>query len=263
MKPLHIVFNRSAALTLRGALAMAGRDEAVVGFPDCLEYGPINSDFAARVTWCDEVLDCSDWEDMAADLGGFWDLALDSSRERMVWFTPRSAPCYCNYLEWLRRNGDAPAKIIDLTDVWTGDEASNRRRHVHPPGVMSEEEFLKYRLWDMAQLLEADRRTRDLALWEQLRQENAPLRALEDGRLISVPIGYFDAQILSHIGDDWIRGALVAGYFWGEMFGERMELVIQTGDLLPFARLRDLIEAGILKKRGDIWDNRAFEVRRA
>lgn len=39
---LHIVFDPSAAASLRDALRQAGRDERVVSLSDCLSFGPIN-----------------------------------------------------------------------------------------------------------------------------------------------------------------------------------------------------------------------------
>ena len=39
---LHVVMSLSAPGSLRQALRAAGREDRVVGFPDCLACGPIN-----------------------------------------------------------------------------------------------------------------------------------------------------------------------------------------------------------------------------
>ncbi len=269
MKPLHIVFNMSAAGSLRQALALMGRDEDVIGFIDSLEYGPVqSSDISARARWVEDNLEWTDWSELADDIEAFWRAALDARRERIVWFCPRSVPDYCNFLEWLSRNGGQPCDIIDLSDVWfEADDGSKRRWLVPPLGVIRSERFVEWQLIERRRPLSPEQSVRGTQLWDRLLRENAPLRVIQAEELVSVSIDYFDNQLMAYASGDWKKVQLIVGTFLGDMFyagmdnDERPGQVIQTGDILPFSRLRALVEAGRLACQGDFEEGNSYLVR--
>lgn len=94
-----------------------------------------------------------------------------------------------------------------------------------------------------------------VAEWRRLKAENAPLRIVEKEQLVSAPITYFDDEIISRASNDWKKAAFV--------IGETMAMRIDkhVSDLLLWARVHALVEAGVLELRGDISHIHSTEVR--
>jgi len=125
---------------------------------------------------------------------------------------------------------------------------------LHPEIIASE------KLWDLAEPLQTGTRTRYLDLWRQLRDENAPLRIIEGGNLVSAPISFFDSLLMSHASDDWQKVARIVGEV---LVTELDDGVFQTGDLVLAARVNALVESGRLECRGKSpLEMRFSEVRR-
>ncbi len=81
--------------------------------------------------------------------------------------------------------------------------------------------------------------------WERLVQENAPLRAVENGRLISVPAEYYDETILENTPEKETCAAFVVGRTLGKH---------AINDCFIFARICALAACGkleILQKGGN------------
>ncbi|WP_409566621.1 DUF3658 domain-containing protein [Methylobacterium sp. E-005] len=49
------------------------------------------------------------------------------------------------------------------------------------------------------------------AAWAALRNQDAPLRIVRDGRLVSAPLTHFDAVLISQATRDWEVAAKVIG----------------------------------------------------
>src|SRR5688572_7445470 len=194
---LHITFSASGAGLLRQALRRylgeAPRDDRVVVLVDDLQYGPIGpADPARRLDWMIKNLHVHaiKWSWLPDSVRRFWAQALEFDTPT-VWFSKRSAKEYAGFLEWVDRAGERPYQVIDVSEARftsrTGDSillVSISR--VHPE------------LWDMQALLQIAtplspaERAEYLQHWQKLRKENAALRVLEDGRLVSVDEAHFD-----------------------------------------------------------------------
>jgi hypothetical protein len=77
----------------------------------------------------------------------------------------------------LERDGEQPFQLVDLTDASfpsKGDSGTLIQAPVTP--LIHDYQFSGARLWDRAAPLRAEDRARWLALWDQLRRENAPFR---------------------------------------------------------------------------------------
>ncbi len=81
---------------------------------------------------------------------------------------------------------------------------------------------------------EADRLAQQ---WERLVAENAPLRVLENGKIVSADLSYYDAAILSNVPAEETIAARVIG---------RTLADCRVSDEFVFARLRALAAAGEL-----------------
>lgn len=233
---------------------------------DDLSFGPINPpDIKVRSAWVEEELGYTDWETLAPELDTFWSESLADRPRRIVWVSRRCTMEFCGFLEWLRRNGERPCEIVDLTDTVFPDGGDSGGLIPAPwIGLIHDHQFAGARLWDLAKPLTAEARAAWLSLWDQLRSENAPLRVLTPEGLVSAPLSFFDDQILGYVGEEWGKAARVVGYFLYESAYESFSPagVRQTGDMVPIARLAGLAETGRIEARGDFHELQGCTVRR-
>jgi hypothetical protein len=242
--PLHVVFTPSGAGSLRQALADAGHDDEVVSLFDCLSFGPINPpDMSLRSKWVEQELGRTGWDDIGRDSGTFWREALSPGRRMVAWLSRRSAMEYAGFLEWLWRMGASPCEVIDLSEITIS----------RPPvlaislGMVSADTICREKLWDLAEPLQATARHQYRDLWQRLRSENAPLRVIEGGELMSAPISFFDTRLMSYVTSDWQKVAMVIGQ---TLAAEMDDEVIQVGDLVLAARVGAMAQSGLLEIQG-------------
>jgi hypothetical protein len=242
---LHIAFGYSAAADLRSALA--GREAAVARFSDDLSYGPINPlDTFLRRAWIDQNLGF-DNPDITDDEETFWAKILEEDTSRIAWFSRRSAAEYCAFLEYLRRLGGRPTQVVDTTDV-----RDDRGEFFQSTAVIPADYILRSNLVSRARDADAIFRADCRALWEALRTDNTTLRIVDQNlSLSSVPIGFYDEQLLSLASSGWRPMARIVG----EMLADGAE-----SDLLLFSRLYFLLDAGALVARES--DKRHPDVKR-
>ncbi len=263
-RPLHVVFGLSAAGSLREAIRVSGLPDEVIGFIDDFSCGPTDStDTVARQDFVDEVLNYEVGDD-AEQIESFWQSALDASRSRIVWLSRWSAAEYCNFLAWLERSGDTSFELVDLTETRLPSRRDPRvLKPVECTALVGAEQFVQHRLWDRARAPSSDDLSEWKALWACLRAEGAPLRVIEPEGLVSAPLSYFDEDLKSRIGAEWVNASLVVGEVMGAMMFDsfREGGVYQCGDRVLFSRLRTLVEHGLLEKKGRLTGAR-FQVRR-
>lgn len=77
-------------------------------------------------------------------------------------------------------------------------------------------------------------------IWRSLVFENAPLRAIINGCVISVPIEFYDFTLLANISEEPIR--------IGQLIGKIIGQVPGVGDCLLYLRIEALIQSGELIK---------------
>ncbi|WP_020177722.1 DUF3658 domain-containing protein [Methylopila sp. M107] len=260
----HVVFSPSTRGSLLQALKTAGRPEDnVVALFDDLRCGPLEPfDPEARERWLNDEADYGLepgfvrlWHDE------FSSQALDPGHRLVVWTTRRAPQDWVGYLAWLTRLGDAPADVIDISDIvfegtdWQG--VPWRRRQ--PVPLITPAHFIHYGLFDLARAITPDDRKDALAEWRRLGEENGAFRAVRDGRLTSLPLTAFDDQLVAAASTTFRKAAFVIGTVLGEMHSREDWPV---GDLALSARLRTLVEDGRLEAQGDPYGSiRFFEVR--
>ena len=258
---LHIVFNPSAASGLRDALRQVGRNDRVICLFDDLSFGPISPpDSELRWKWVEEELGYTDWEEIVGEATSFWAEACSVTHRKVAWLSRRSAQEYSGFLEWLWRVGEEPIQVVDLTDTRVlGSQNGEAHRYLaislaclHPNQIIENDLLASAKIWTPA--VHAQYRQ----LWERLRTENARLRILTQGKLVSAPICYFDPLLLSHVTAQYQKATLIIAKaltaFWDSTY-------IQTGDLVLAARLRALANAGAIESQGDLFQLRHSEVR--
>jgi Protein of unknown function/Domain of unknown function (DUF1835) len=249
---LHVVFTPSGASLLQRALEEAGCDDRVVCLFDCLSFGPINPpDMSSRSKWVESELGGTDWDSVGLDTETFWHEALSPGCEKVAWFTRRSAMEYAGFLEWLWRAGDTPCEVVDLSDVRICRR--NKDGSLRSPtlaialGMLDPGTIRCHKLRELAEPLQAITRERYRSLWQRLRSENAPLRVIEGGELVSAPISFFDAQLMSYVTNDWQKVAKIIGK---ALVAENDDEAIQVGDKVLAARVDAMARSGRLEIQG-------------
>jgi hypothetical protein len=248
---LHVVFTPSGASLLQQALEDAGCDGQVVCLFDCLSFGPINPpDMSLRSKWVESELGETDWDSIGLDTDTFWHEAVSPYCRKVAWLSRRSAMEYAGFLEWLWRMGELPCEVVDLSEVMISRPAQGPTR---PPvlamslGMLNPDRIGRDKLWDLAEPLQQSMRRRYRDLWQRLRSENAPLRVIDGGELVSAPISFFDTRLMSYLTNDWQKVATVVGQ---TLAAEMDDEVLQVGDMLLAARINAMVESGRLEIQG-------------
>jgi hypothetical protein len=249
----HFVFTDSGAGCLVEASREAGRDDHVIASSDAMNLGPINpADPSLRTKWVETEFGWTDWSSSTTESKRLWDETLFPNHRKIAWLSRRSAAEYAGFLDWLWRLGEAPCEIVDMTDV----EVSYRPEHGPPRGpvlamslaLLSHHTIRKNKFWDLAEPLQATARRRYHDLWRQLRSENAQLRVIDSGKLVSAPITFFDAELLSYAKPDWQK---VSNIFAQMLLSEANDTVIQIDQMLVTGRIHAMAASGILELRGE------------
>jgi hypothetical protein len=247
------------AENLRDTLRNAGRDERVIGLPDDLRFGPIDSDdLSLRAKWIRNELGLTGWDDIAAESEWFWQQALSPDHRTVAWLSRRSAREYAGFLEWLRRWGDRPCEIVDLTDLQL-PQFSERGSVTAPVASLAQivfEDIYDDDLFEQIEVLPTTTRCKYQALWQQLRDENAALRILKTDALVSSPISFFDTVLMSQAIENWRKVARVVAMTL------HLEAEGHVSDLFLAARVNALVASGHLERQGrSAVDMRRCEVR--
>lgn len=261
---LHIVFGDAGADDLREALARLGRDDQVVEFPDDLGFGPIAPpDPPVRAQWMAENLDENGWRETVPFVEKFWADVLLPSSKHIVWFSRRVTRDYAGFLEYLWRVGDRPCEVIDLTETRIVPRCDDGRvyqeRRAVCVGLLNARAFIDHDLLSRAAPLSDDARAVYRTQWEKLRQENASLRIVTpDLALASVPLTYFDAELLKTIQPRFLKSARIIG----EVMSRSCDAdIYDVGDFFLSRRLLALAKAGLIEAAGDLRRIRHSEVR--
>jgi hypothetical protein len=199
---LHIAFGYSVAGSLRAAF---GPNANVARFSDDLSVGPINPvEASGRRTWIDAHIGY-DNPDITEDERAFWPRALDPTASRIAWFSRRNAHEYCGFLEYLRRLGNMPTDIVDVTDVQDEDGEYFRSVGSIPTQYIAQIAIKR-------RSLTAKDRADFLTLWNRMRADDAELRVLTgDLSLSSKSLSHYDESLAVLTGDSWRSMALVLG----------------------------------------------------
>jgi hypothetical protein len=252
---LHIVFIDVGAPDLREALTRLGRDDRVVAFSDNLSFGPIApSDPALRAQWIAQELDEPGWKEIVPQVEQFWADVLAPEQKHVVWFSRRETRDYAGFLEYLRRIGDRPCEMVDLTETLivprTEDGRVYPQRRAICVGIMNADAFIDHDLLSRAVPLDDDSRARYLAEWENLRRENASLRIVTpELKLTSVPLTYFDAELLQGIRPTFLKSARIIGEVMSRSWDAD---IYDVGDFFLSRRLMALAKAGLIESQGNL-----------
>lgn len=222
---------------------MAGRSEKVVSFADDLSFGPINpADPVIRVAWARDHLAWTDRNYIVEASREFWPQVLAPGPSKTLWTSRRSVMEFTGFLECVRRLGENSFDVIDLADCTTVDP------FIHAPtlSALNARIICSERLFDRHKPLDKAVLEGHSEVWSDLRKENAPLRTLVGGKLKSVPISFFDEELLAHANSEWQSSMKVVGQV---LAAEDEWAWDRCSDIVLRSRIEALIQKGILESR--------------
>ncbi|BCM19586.1 DUF3658 domain-containing protein [Mesorhizobium sp. J8] len=251
-KPVvHVVFNMSAAGSLRHALAHMGRHETVIGLPDDLSFGPIDPPaIDLRARWMEDVLGFERRPDLEQEADQFWRRATDRDVAAVAWVCRRSAMEFAGFLEFVSRIGDHPFRAVDVTEVEFAprpDRSESTPWRTVSFGHVPADNIVKERLTERQAILTEQELQAYRGLWKRLRAENAPFRVVSDHSLQSAPITFFDKAVATHVTDDWRKCSYVVANCLGALWDDGT----YCGDLVLWSRVRALADEGVFEMGGD------------
>jgi hypothetical protein len=237
---------------LRDGKPLGGKSEDVIGLSFALDIGDIASsvidasrrDLIVRMfganPW-DELHNLNDsinryLDDCVSDLNKLMTRARAGEPVR-IWYS--DAPySMCGFYEtvYQLRNCECPVSAVRLPD-YTIPVGEREVKPVTSWGEISPGE-LAYYLPLESEIPNATRKAM-ITEWEKLKQENAPLRVVINGRLQGVGMDFYDGFIRKEIPD----GTFKVGQLIGLVLG-RYQLGI--GDWLIARRIEKMIESGEL-----------------
>lgn len=238
---LHVVFGSSPAGILRRALFELDLQDNVLDLMDVLNVGPIATDNPdVRGEWLNSELGEYDWRELAREDAKLPIKSIQHESRLVAWYAPNRAESFAGFQWWLSQIDRKPVSIMSVPDLhFQGTDAI--------VSLVGQE----------IELSEEDR-DRHQAEWRTLRNENASLRIVQDGILVSAPLDYFDKLILGFVSSEWRPAMRVVGDAFYTIGVETDHFI---DDLFTFSRLRALSRLGGVEWDGDISDRRGSKVR--
>lgn len=245
---LHVTFGQSAAHSLRLALKRLNVLEEVAPLIDDFTMGPLDpGDAEQRAAWEREELYDDDPIATSEDTLEFANRISNWPGRLIVWMSSRSARELCGLHELLWRLPNANLHLIDVATVEFGPTSPYDDGRDF--AIMRDERIVELGLIDTAKPVGDVARASYRNRWQQLREENAPLRVLNDNGLVSVPIDYFDERLRRLVTDDWQLGARIVGNLLGDLSRGRYREF--SSDIFLFERLFRLLDTDELEGQPD------------
>ena len=183
------------------------------------------------------------WDWLTESNAEFWDDLAGETGERLIWLVPASNSELAGYLAYLDRFADVRAEVVRPIDYLQPHPRYGPHLGL---GSMNAEELADAFANAPRSSIEADRQL--ASRWSKLVEENALLRIVDDGALVSAPIDHYDRFILDATPADWTRAVRVVGDALGATFDEQVRV---NSDML-FSRLAALVRSGAIEAQGDV-----------
>ncbi|WP_342166571.1 DUF3658 domain-containing protein [Methylobacterium sp. SD21] len=257
---VHVTWGVSRADTIRDALRSQRDDARVIALSGALNYGPINPpDPDVRHAWLKAVLRPDPYADQR-EAEEPWAEATSARVHPVYWVCRSDAAEHASFLEFAFRMNGRPFDVIDATDLDFVTRDGVRRPW--SLGIMRREDIVASGLKDKRRVFSRAECAAAAAAWAALRSEDAPLRIVRDGRLVSAPLTHFDAALISQATADWEVAAKVIGRTMQHLAVEVDPPGQAVSDIVLFGRIQALGDAGGLEIKGPGPGLRDYEVRK-
>jgi hypothetical protein len=197
---IHVAWGASRSGSVRDALRRQGCGARVIALTDTLSLGPIDTlDPGARAAWF-EANTIRDDEPVEAkiDHETSWIEATADDAYPVYWVCLADAVEHAAFLAFASRMAGRPFDLIDATglDLTTIDGISP----IWSLGLLRPEDIVASGLSERRRPFSGAESDAAVAAWSRLQRENAPVRIVRDGRLVSVPLTQFDAALIGQAG---------------------------------------------------------------
>ncbi len=226
------------------ALRPTRSGDCVVSLGDDLSWGPIGGGIDRRIAYFDRECPIpGGWQWLREAHAEFSAAVSGWTGDLLIWLGSGSACEQAGYLAYLHQFQDRPADVLRPDDYLEPHPVYGPAGAI---GVLSPEQ--------MTDVLEHARKrpvADDSGLigrWRELEAEDALLRIVADGRLVSAPVDHFDRFIIAAAGSEWKPAARVVADALGGTFDAR--LWVPTDFL--FSRVANLAKSGALEAQGDV-----------
>ncbi len=259
---VHVAWGVSRAESIRDALRLQGCGTRVIALTYALSLGPIDPpDPEARRAWfaAHTRMTGDPWTE-GANAETPWTEATASSVHPVYWVCLSDAVEHAGFLEFASRMGGRPFDIVDATGLAIATEGG-----IAPAwslGLLRPEDIVASGLSGKRRPFTKAESDAALADWSQLRRENAPLRVVRDGRLVSAPLTHFDAVLMAQAAAESEMLIKLVGRVLNHLSFEVDPPGQGCSDELLFARILVLGDAGALDVTGSGPGMRDYEVRR-
>ena len=248
-KIVHVAWGESRAETVRNVLRLLGIEARVIALSGILSVGPLDPlGSTSRQAWARANLrgdnPDEDWNESEAT----WAEAISTEIRPVYWVCFSDPAEHASFLAFASRMSDQPFDIVDATGITVS--APGVTSPIWSLGQVRPTEIVKSNIYARRRpVLPAEREAASVA-WSRLQRENAPLRIMRKGRLVSVPMTHFDAVLIGQTRPSWI---LVV-----KLIARTLDYLIDgtrsTGQGVPyeflFARLLALAKVSALEIRG-------------
>lgn len=263
MQYFHIVIGDSAAGSLKCYLKPDKRCFGkIISFIDDLSIGSIyklEENIEQRLQWINKIEQINGdvyWDDdivkaISKNYNG--DLKVPKNCKVIIWHANGvNEQTAVRYLVNQFKNYELyevmlPAKhIVEYPD-------GSKTEHIYISSGCFEPETLGREL-RYHTLISEDRKDELVNEWQELRNNKGLLRILENGKIKQVDEQYYDSAILNYVADKhYIKAARVVGHVLGH--SEQ-----NVTDFFIHYRLKELIEQGKIKYKGELKSMRDYEV---
>ncbi|WP_267358605.1 MULTISPECIES: DUF3658 domain-containing protein [unclassified Methylobacterium] len=255
---VHVTYGVSRADSVRDALLAQGCEAPVIGLPSALNLGPINPpDPEVRRAWFRTVLRCQP-DEMPCEPEQTWTDAISSDVRPVYWVCMTDAAEHASFLEFAFRMAGRPFDIVDATglDFVTRDGV----RAPWSLGIMRSEDIVASGLKDTRRPLSRAEGDAASEAWRRLRSEDAPIRVVRSGRLVSTPLTHFDGVLIDQATTGWQVVARLIGRTLAHLTDDVDPPGQGVSDIVLFGRIRALGDDGALDVRGPGPGLRDYEV---
>lgn len=183
------------------------------------------------------------WDWIAREHRNFRKVVEQDVERRLIWLGSNRASELAGYLFYLDSYADVAAEVARPDEYLPAHPKYGAPGSI---GILNEEQLADS--LDNAPCRPVADDVDLFGRWRDLKAEGAELRAIENGRLISVPIDHFDRLLLAAAPSEWTRHVRVVGNALGAAFDENLSI---SSELL-FSRLGALVRSGKLQAQGNV-----------
>lgn len=240
------------------AVSLGGRKEDVVGISFGLSEGdikaPITFECCPRKEYIYSTFSFDRYdelEDIEQSINDFWSICIEDFRKLKsnpekirIWLdiTP-DAQCGLLFVADLLKNSETEIHIVELPEKIQRDD--NCIVEYRGWGDVEPELFGTF--LDRERILTKAEINKLSQQWEKLKEENSPLRVLENGVIISTDESYYDSLIRREFPKDTCKVANIIGnalakqkILTGDVFiAKRIQHFINTGELVVIDSTND------------------------